>query len=77
MKEVPGRLQGERQEQYNCGMLQVSKVDLVGVGLNATDTLIKLSEFPECGSKLEYESERQRVSADRGGGAASLCSGRG
>ena len=49
------RLSG--RAQYNCGMLQVSKVDLVGVGLNATDTLIKLSEFPEYGSKLEYESE--------------------
>ena len=38
-------------------MAQVSKVDLVGVGLNATDTLIRLAEFPECGSKVEYESE--------------------
>ncbi len=32
-------------------------VDLVGVGLNATDTLIRLSEFPQRGSKLEYETE--------------------
>jgi sugar/nucleoside kinase (ribokinase family) len=29
-------------------------VDLVGVGLNATDTLIPLAAFPERGSKLEY-----------------------
>jgi len=29
-------------------------VDLVGVGLNATDTLIPLAEFPVRGSKLEY-----------------------
>ena len=29
-------------------------VDLVGVGLNATDTLIPLLEFPERGSKVEY-----------------------
>ena len=33
------------------------RVDLVGVGLNATDTLIHLSSFPECGSKVEYEAE--------------------
>ena len=33
------------------------KVDLVGVGLNATDTVIHVSSFPECGSKVEYEAE--------------------
>jgi sulfofructose kinase len=32
-------------------------VDLVGVGLNATDTLIPLERFPERGSKMEYRSE--------------------
>lgn len=32
-------------------------VDVVGVGLNATDTLIHLNEFPLCGSKVEYETE--------------------
>lgn len=32
-------------------------VDLVGVGLNATDTLIPLGEFPVRGSKVEYRSE--------------------
>ena len=32
-------------------------VDVVGVGLNATDTLIHLEEFPLCGSKVEYERE--------------------
>jgi sugar/nucleoside kinase (ribokinase family) len=32
-------------------------VDLVGVGLNATDTLIPLSSYPERGSKMEYRSE--------------------
>ncbi len=32
------------------------QVDLVGVGLNATDTLIPLSEYPERGSKHEYNS---------------------
>ena len=32
-------------------------VDLVGVGLNATDTIVRLPEFPACGSKLEYETE--------------------
>lgn len=33
------------------------QVDLVGVGLNATDTLIALAEFPTCGSKVEYRHE--------------------
>jgi sulfofructose kinase len=31
------------------------KVDLVGVGLNATDTLIPLAQFPSRGSKTEYK----------------------
>ncbi len=35
-------------------MSQLAKVDLVGVGLNATDTLVAVSEFPTCGSKVEY-----------------------
>lgn len=39
-------------------MAQCARVDLVGVGLNATDTTIHLAEFPECGSKVEYDSER-------------------
>lgn len=30
------------------------QVDLVGVGLNATDTLIPLPHYPERGSKMEY-----------------------
>ncbi len=34
-----------------------TKVDLVGVGLNATDTVIPLASFPTLGSKTEY-SER-------------------
>ena len=38
-------------------MPSISQVDLVGVGLNATDTLIPLGEFPVCGSKVEYETE--------------------
>ena len=37
--------------------LPVTKVDLVGVGLNATDTVIPLATFPTLGSKTEY-SER-------------------
>jgi sulfofructose kinase len=36
-------------------MLEVQRVDLVGVGLNATDTLIPLKQFPVSGSKVEYE----------------------
>src|SRR6201987_4321391 len=39
-------------------MTQVAKVYVVGVGLNATDTTIQIAEFPECGSKVEYDSER-------------------
>jgi sugar/nucleoside kinase (ribokinase family) len=35
----------------------LTTVDLVGVGLNATDTLIPLAEFPERGSKTEYPTE--------------------
>ena len=37
-------------------MTNPSKVDLVGVGLNATDTLIPLSHYPTRGSKVEYTS---------------------
>src|ERR1700684_105250 len=37
-------------------MTKPSKVDLVGVGLNATDTLIALADYPERGSKGEYRS---------------------
>ena len=29
-------------------------VDLVGVGLNATDTLIPLADYPARGSKVEF-----------------------
>ncbi len=35
-------------------MVQRRMVDLVGVGLNATDTVIPVAEFPERGSKTEY-----------------------
>src|SRR5437588_1618205 len=37
-------------------MTNSSKVDLVGVGLNATDTLISCPQFPEPGSKVEFRS---------------------
>ena len=33
-----------------------AKVDVVGVGLNATDTLIPLPRFPSSGSKVEFHS---------------------
>jgi sulfofructose kinase len=32
------------------------KVDLVGVGLNATDTMIRLPHYPALGSKIEFRS---------------------
>lgn len=38
-------------------MAKQPKFDLVGVGLNATDTVIHVSTFPECGSKVEYHGE--------------------
>jgi sulfofructose kinase len=37
-------------------MAKPTKVDLVGVGLNATDTVIPLSIYPARGSKVEYPS---------------------
>ncbi len=37
-------------------MTKPPKVDLVGVGLNATDTLIALADYPARGSKVEYRS---------------------
>jgi sulfofructose kinase len=37
-------------------MAEPKQVDLVGVGLNATDTLIPLAAFPARGSKTEYTS---------------------
>lgn len=38
-------------------MTSVATVDVVGVGLNATDTLIHLPQFPSRGSKMEYTTE--------------------
>ena len=38
-------------------MVSVPLVDVVGVGLNATDTLIQLQHFPVRGSKTEYDTE--------------------
>ena len=39
-------------------MQRFPRVDLVGVGLNATDTLIPLPSFPVAGSKVEYSTAR-------------------
>jgi sulfofructose kinase len=39
-------------------MTNPPQVDLVGVGLNATDTLIALPSFPDRGCKMEYEEAR-------------------
>jgi len=36
--------------------VDVAPVDVVGVGLNATDTLIPLHQYPARGSKVEFES---------------------
>jgi sugar/nucleoside kinase (ribokinase family) len=40
--------------KYNICMAELEQVDLVGVGLNATDTVIQLTEFPQSGAKVEY-----------------------
>src|SRR6266478_4420214 len=37
-------------------MSGISKVDVVGVGLNATDTLIPVHHYPAAGSKVEFRS---------------------
>lgn len=37
-------------------MMKLPKVDVVGVGLNATDTLIPLPHYPALGSKVEFHS---------------------
>ena len=41
---------------YSDTMTNAPEVDLVGVGLNATDTLIQIDQFPDAGSKIEYSS---------------------
>ena len=43
-------------DRYNIRMKALEKVDLVGVGLNATDTLIPLADYPLRGSKMEYSN---------------------
>jgi sulfofructose kinase len=53
--------------------LHVTKVDLVGVGLNATDTVIPLTLFPTLGSKTEY-SERSIVLGGEISTAVIACS---
>ena len=42
--------------RYNKVMSAVPMVDLVGVGLNATDTVIPLPSYPARGSKTEYRT---------------------
>ncbi len=37
-------------------MTVAAQVDVVGVGLNATDTVIPVEQFPEPGSKVEYSN---------------------
>jgi sulfofructose kinase len=39
-------------------MTNSSKVDVVGVGLNATDTLIPVAHYPGRGSKVEFRSAK-------------------
>src|SRR5438876_10557675 len=37
-------------------MTESSKIDIVGVGLNASDTLIPVAHYPARGSKVEFHS---------------------
>jgi sulfofructose kinase len=39
-------------------MTDSRRVDVVGVGLNATDTVIPLEKFPQSGSKVEYSHRK-------------------
>jgi sulfofructose kinase len=39
-------------------MTMLSKVDVVGVGLNATDMVIPLAKYPAPGSKVEFQSAK-------------------
>ena len=41
---------------YTGKMTKWPQIELVGVGLNATDTLIPLSHYPTLGSKTEYQT---------------------
>lgn len=43
------------QLKWKC-MNKPSKVDMVGVGLNATDTLMPVTKFPVSGSKVEFRN---------------------
>lgn len=45
-------------QSNNHDMTEPLLVDLVGVGLNATDTLISLSQYPERGSKVECRNTK-------------------
>src|SRR5438552_15890927 len=39
-------------------MTHATKLDVVGVGLNATDTLIPVAHYPARGSKVEFRSAK-------------------
>src|SRR3981189_1961387 len=39
-------------------MTHSAKLDVVGVGLNATDTLIPVARYPSRGSKVEFRSAK-------------------
>jgi sulfofructose kinase len=53
--------------QYSSQMADIPRADVVGVGLNATDTLIPVPHFPVRGSKVEIRS----ADASLGGQVAS------
>jgi len=53
-------------------MAESKKVDLVAVGLNATDTLIPLASYPARGSKIEY-SNRNVMAGGQAATTAVAC----
>src|SRR5947208_1958733 len=55
--EIACRARNTASAEYNGRMERVSAVDLVGVGLNATDTVIQVGDFPSSGAKVEYSDE--------------------
>ena len=52
-----------------------ARVDLVGVGLNATDTVIALDRFPERGAKLEYREAPRVLPGGQVATAVVACQG--
>src|SRR5260370_21238769 len=55
-RHLEGR-RSHRQSDPRSGEVTTPRFDLVGVGLNATDTLILVNHFPAYAGKVPFESE--------------------